>query len=160
MSAPEPLRWRGGTAADVAPVAALVRQAFDPAFGEAWNEAQLRDSLAFPGTWLDLGHVGDRLVLFALSRQLLDEVGLLLCACSRDCQRQGLGRQMMAHVKAQARLRQAQRLFLEVRANNHAAQRLYQGAGFVKIGQRKGYYRGSDGELWDAITLNCPLQKD
>ena len=48
--------------------------------------------------------------------------------------------------------RDADRLHLEVRAGN-PAMNLYLKAGFAEVGRRKNYYTGSDGQIYDALTL-------
>ena len=45
------------------------------------------------------------------------------------------------------------RLFLEVRADNEAALRLYQGFGFERLGVRRNYYRGGG----DALNMRLRL---
>jgi ribosomal-protein-alanine N-acetyltransferase len=48
------------------------------------------------------------------------------------------------------------KLYLEVRRGNDAYF-FYQRRGFIEIGQRKNYYRGSDGRFYDAITMVLAL---
>jgi len=59
-------------------------------------------------------------------------------------QGRGLGRRMLRRVLALARQREADTAFLEVRASNKGAIRLYQAEGFDEIGLRKGYYPSAD----------------
>lgn len=70
--------------------------------------------------------------------------------------RQGLGARLLAEVIATARAAGATRLMLEVRAGNQAAQALYQRAGFMVTGRRKGYYPAPDGRE-DACLMDKPL---
>lgn len=51
---------------------------------------------------------------------------------------------MLRRVLALARQREADTAFLEVRASNQGAIRLYQAEGFDEIGLRKGYYPSAD----------------
>ena len=44
-------------------------------------------------------------------------------------------------------------IHLEVRAGNPAV-RLYEAAGFAKVGERRSYYRGVDGRSYDAHTYS------
>lgn len=152
-----PTVWAIGGVANAGAAAALAERAFDAHFREAWTEAQMAGLLAFPGAWLELGSHTDGLVAFALCRQILDEVELLLCAVSPVARRRGLGLQLVRQAMERARARQARRLFLEVRATNLPALGLYRGAGFLEAGRRSGYYRTVTGDSIDAITLSCSL---
>jgi [ribosomal protein S18]-alanine N-acetyltransferase len=159
--AAERLYWRVGEASDVPAIARFAADAFDPAFREAWTEPQIAAMVADPMGWLDVGSIADRgdsrLCAFALSRQILDDVELLLCATSADLRRQGIGRALIAEVCQSSRRRGAHRLFLEVRASNEAALGLYQSFGFVQAGRRPAYYRSVSGDSIDAITLAYPF---
>ena len=64
---------------------------------------------------------------------------------------QGLGRALSAAAAGHAALG-AENIFLEVGADNPAALALYAGLGFVRVGQRKAYYRGED-----ALVLKAGL---
>jgi [ribosomal protein S18]-alanine N-acetyltransferase len=56
--------------------------------------------------------------------------------------RTGVARALAEAVLAWARELAAEEVRLEVRASNEAAQRLYEGCGFVISGRRPGYYAG------------------
>ena len=56
----------------------------------------------------------------------------------------GLGRQLLAAAEERAKERGCRRLRLEVRADNRAAQRLYEQAGYARFETVRGYYE--DGE--------------
>ncbi|MFK4728638.1 GNAT family N-acetyltransferase [Agromyces mediolanus] len=53
----------------------------------------------------------------------------------------GLGRVLMQALIAEARRRDAEHVFLEVRADNPVARGLYASLGFAELGVRPGYYR-------------------
>lgn len=90
---------------------------------------------------------------FLLGRAVAGEAELLTLAVAPEARRRGLGRKLVARFLYQARLRAAERAFLEVEAGNMAALRLYQSAGFVESGRRRGYYTGPDGQRSDALVL-------
>ena len=58
-----------------------------------------------------------------------------------DHQGRGLGGELLRALLDEARRREAGEVLLEVRAENAAAQALYAGHGFERIGVRRGYYR-------------------
>ncbi|RYE57879.1 MAG: ribosomal-protein-alanine acetyltransferase, partial [Rhizobiaceae bacterium] len=41
--------------------------------------------------------------------------------------------------------------------HNNPAIKLYDKAGFRVVGRRPGYYRGIDGQIYDALTLSISL---
>ncbi len=147
---------RTGDPSDLPRVAALMQAAFDPRFGEAWTSAQCMGMLALPGSWLMLAERGGATIGFALSRATLDDGELLLIAVHPDARKTGAGRALLRGVLADAKARGVVRFNLEVRANNPATA-LYIAEGFTKIGDRRDYYRGSSGEMFDALTYQKKL---
>lgn len=135
----------------------MAAAAFDPLYREAWTESQIASLLLSSNGWLDFGWDGDDLVAFALNRQVLDEIELLLCAVDPAFRRRGYGRALIDHVVEAARARGGAKLFLEVRASNDAALALYVNTGFSGEARRPGYYRTTDGQSIDAITLTLPI---
>jgi [ribosomal protein S18]-alanine N-acetyltransferase len=93
---------------------------------------------------------------FALCRAILDEAELLLIAVKPQTSRHGVGSRLLRAVIDSARVRGIAKLFLEVRANNPAIA-LYAAHGFTKVGQRRDYYRGSDGNVFDAYSYSLAL---
>ncbi len=67
---------------------------------------------------------------------------------------QGIGSDLLAALLAEARRRGCAEVFLEVRADNTRAQRLYHWWGFSDIGIRRGYYQPSGA---DAIVMRRDL---
>lgn len=147
---------RGATPADLPIVEVLMQRAFDPRFGEAWTRAQCLGILSMPGVWLTLASLRGSPAGFALARAGGDEAELLLLATDPDTRRRGVGGALMRSVISEARFRAALRLFLEVRSNNDALS-FYKTLGFNKIGERRGYYRGPGGLLYDAYTLELQI---
>ena len=135
-------------------VMAIMNDAFDPGYGEAWTEPQTLSMLALPGVWLSLARIDGRPAGFALNRVTADEAELLLLAVAQHSRRQGVGLALLERARDITRQRNGVRLHLEVRYNNPAIE-LYRKAGFSPIGRRPGYYRGIDGQVHDALTLSC-----
>ena len=141
-----------GGMADLEAVMQVMGDSFDPAYGEAWTSAQCAGLMPMPGVWLSLARTGDDVIGFALGRIVLKEAELLLLAVRQDGQRKGIGRMLLDRFILVAASRGADRLHLEVRAGN-PAMNLYLKAGFAEVGRRKNYYTGSDGQIYDALTL-------
>ncbi len=159
----------GPIGADSLPaVEAISARAFDSRYGEAWNGAQCLAALALPGYRLRGAWRGDRpgkaaglatgggLLGFAIERTVVDESELLLLATDPATRRQGVARALLDDWLTMAIERRVTRLFLEMRKDNDA-RALYEIYGFRQIALRKGYYRGGDGLLRDAVTMERNL---
>lgn len=104
--------------------------------------------------------IGDIVTGFAISRIIVDEAELLTIALDPEVRGRGLSAELLRRHAARARRAGAERLFLEVAADNAPALALYKGLGFVEIGRRKGYYAAADGNRnarRDALTMRWDL---
>ena len=142
---------QGGTR-DLPAVASIMHEAFDPRYGEAWTTSQCMGMLSLPGAWLTLARLGGEDSGFALARSIGPEAELLLLATRPRAQRRGVGGALLRAVIAEALARGVTELHLEVRSGNDAV-RLYQREGFAKVGERRDYYRGKHGQVFDALTF-------
>ena len=150
--------------ADALPeIEAISLRAFDPRYGEAWNKAQCLSVLALPGyrlrgAWIDAAGQGDApgagvaLAGFSIDRTVLDESELLLIGVDPAARRQGVGAHLLDVWLNSAREAGVRRAFLEMRQDNPAAA-LYRQYRFNQIAVRKAYYRGNDGVMRDAVTM-------
>lgn len=141
----------------------VMQEAFENAYGEAWNRRQVTDALVSPNTHYMLSGqnagtpiVPEHTTGFTLSRHAADEEELLLIAVRPQFRGQGIGTQLLNDLKELAKQRGTKKLFLEMRAGN-PAERLYRECGFLQIGTRPGYYRGAVGGPLDAITFAVDL---
>lgn len=150
------IELREGDVADLDEMMVSMDEAFDAAFGEAWNRAQCLGILGLPGVWLTLARRGGEPVGFALGRIVFEEAELLLLGVRPAFRRLGIGRALVDRFMATAKTLGARRVHLEVREGNDA-RLLYDAAGFSQIGRRRGYYRGRDNKLFDALTLACSV---
>lgn len=143
---------RQGTPADLPGVAEVMTAAFDTRFGEGWTTSQCMGMLALPGAWLTIAKDGEQTIGFSLARATLDESELLLIATLPSRRGLGVGRALLRSVITEATERGARSIHLEVRAGNPAIA-LYMSEGFIKVGERPGYYRGASGKLFDAHSF-------
>lgn len=142
-----------GTSNDLDGVMAVMTTAFDPGFGEGWSRSQCAGILPLSGVILTIARDGRGEVRgFALQRTVVDESELLLLAVHRSAQRCGIGGRLLDRFIANGRAEGITRLHLEVRDGNPATA-MYENFGFVAAGRRPNYYRGSDGRLFDAVTM-------
>ena len=125
----------------------------------AWDRAGYQAIIENPAggaVWIaQVDQASDVTVVgFACVRVAADEAELLNLAVDPSHRRQAIGSLLMERIIAEAAAAGARRLFLEVRASNTAALRLYQHHGFEEIGRRRGYFpETGTGEAEDAVVL-------
>lgn len=95
------------------------------------------------GSWRTIGYCGTMVVADTADVQT---IGVL-----PEYEGNGFGRAMLEQMHERAREQGAERILLEVRADNPRAQRLYERNGYRAIHVRRGYY--DDGT--DAIIMEC-----
>lgn len=149
--------YEDGARAALADAMEVMVEAFDPAFGEAWTLPQLSGIMLMPGTWLTVARLDAAPLGFALVRSVLDECELLLLAVAPRWQGRGIGRMLLSHSLTIARQRGIISMNLEVRADNNAI-RLYENFGFEFVHRRPGYYRGTSGQLYDALSFRTDIR--
>jgi [ribosomal protein S18]-alanine N-acetyltransferase len=158
-----PIVPRLSHASELPRIMPVMTTAFDPEFGEAWTLAQCSGLLSLPNTALLIVEeagargTGQGVTGFALCRSAADEVELLLIAVAPSARRLGVGTALVKATCAWAKAQDSNCIFLEVRNGNPALQ-LYYRHGFVKVGTRPDYYRGRDGQRYDALTLSLSLK--
>jgi ribosomal-protein-alanine N-acetyltransferase len=86
-------------------------------------------------------------VALACGWLVVDELHITAVAVDPAQRRQGLGRQVLELLLAQAAARGAAHATLEVAAGNAAALALYGRCGFSTAGVRRAYYRNGDDAL-------------
>jgi ribosomal-protein-alanine N-acetyltransferase len=123
-------------------------------FSDSWTAQAIRELFAGPGVFAF--HLPDG---FILARTAGDEAEILTLAVTPKARRQGAGRSLIRAAARHARKLGASSLFLEVAANNIAAQALYQDQGFVAVGRRKAYYGTQDADVLK-VMLPLPNSED
>lgn len=127
------------TVDDIPDVAAIeARQHLTP-----WLESGFHDALrhGWPARVLrDLALAGQPVQGYVVSMTAGDDEELLTLTVAPEVVARGYGRRLLEMLLAEARLRGARRLLLEVRQSNARAIRLYTAAGFTIAGMRKNYY--------------------
>lgn len=144
-------RIRRATAADLAGLAQLE----EASFTDPWSSEMIAEALAAAGTVALVATDDDgRVVGSVLGREAAGEAEILTIAVEPQLRRHGLGRQLLAVVLDELAAGGATAVWLEVRPSNLAARRMYQAAGFVATGMRRGYYRRP---TEDALILSLRL---
>ena len=151
-SLPGPARFEPLSAAHLDAVQAIEQAAYS----HPWSRGNFSDSVA--AGYLAQGlRVGDALAGYMVAMAGYREVHLLNITVAPAYQHQGWARAMLEALALWSRLRQADWLWLEVRASNVRAQHIYRQHGFAPVGLRKGYYPAGHGQREDAVVMNLRL---
>jgi len=128
-------------------LAAMHDTSFPP--GEIWGEDAIRSLFDVPGTRVFVACKEDLPLGFIMWRGVLDEAEILTIAVVPEARCRGIGGRLVDALRLTAGGEGVSRLFLEVAVENRAARHMYDRAGFVMCGMRKGYY----GPGRDALVL-------
>jgi len=123
---------------------------------EPWDAPALDRVLALSGGFGFCAWQADLPVGFVLARDLGGECEILTLGVMPACRRRGVGRALLCAILDRARRQSIPSIVLEVAADNAAARRLYNTAGFVAVGRRPRYYRRGE-ETVDALLLRCRI---
>lgn len=159
-SAALPVMLVPGDSNDLDGVMEVMSNAFAGGFGEGWSRSQCAGILPLSGVTLTLARdARGQARGFSLQRTVADESELLLLAVHQLAQRGGIGTLLLDRFVDSSRAYGATKLHLEVRDGNPATA-MYRAFGFSPAGRRINYYRGSDGGLFDAVTMVLDLKHD
>jgi len=120
--------------------------------GPPWPEKAFADLLALPGCFGLLALDGEVPVGLVLVQVAVDEAEILTIGTHPHRRRLGIGRHLMQAALAEAAVRGATRMILEVAETNLPASQLYAWLGFADVGRRRAYYRLPGGAV-DARIL-------
>jgi N6-L-threonylcarbamoyladenine synthase len=125
---------------------------------DAWPEETFLSELAAKHTYYIVAREGEELVGYAGLSKLAgsDQADIQTIAVRKDKRGLGIGRKLMDTLTAQATELGAKQIFLEVRADNSVAQKLYRIFGFKQIGTRKKYYQPDD---VDAFIMKTDIKR-
>jgi ribosomal-protein-alanine N-acetyltransferase len=126
------------------------------AYEHPWTRGNFVDSL-HSGYQAQLLSVKGEVIGYFVAMMGVDEVHLLNITVAPAWQGQGWGRVLLDALALWARGQGAQWLWLEVRASNVRAQRIYEHHGYRRVGERKRYYPAGFGRREDAIVMSLKL---
>ncbi|MBS0293430.1 MAG: ribosomal protein S18-alanine N-acetyltransferase [Proteobacteria bacterium] len=126
------------------------------AYSHPWTRGNFIDALA-AGYQAQLLMAGTQILGYFVAMPGVEEAHLLNITVAPAFQRQGWAHVMLDALALWARGRGAQWLWLEVRASNARAQRVYETHGYRRVGLRKRYYPGVGDQREDAVVMSLPL---
>ncbi|MGV8918707.1 MAG: ribosomal protein S18-alanine N-acetyltransferase [Pseudomonas sp.] len=124
------------------------------AFSHPWTRGIFLDGLKSYEIWLMFE--GSQQVGHGVINVIIDEAHLLNITVKPESQGRGLGLQLLEHLMKRAYEINGRECFLELRASNQSAYRLYERFGFNEIGRRRDYYPAAGGRE-DALVMACTL---
>ncbi|MBV9686667.1 MAG: GNAT family N-acetyltransferase [Alphaproteobacteria bacterium] len=136
-----------------APISMLHRACFPE---DPWDATAIEQIMHISGFFGRVACVQDDPIGFALAIALGIETEVVSLGVLPDHRRRGTGFALLDAICAEARLRRAHRVVLEVALDNEAARALYFRRGFTFVGRRRNYYSRAEG-LVDALILAVQL---
>ena len=149
-------RWDGIlerplTLQDLPAIMAIERRAYE----FPWTTGIFSDCLRVGYTAWGLEEFGT-LRAYCITSIAAGEAHILNLCVDPSYQGLGLGGRLLGRMLELARKRQVERVLLEVRPSNEQAMALYHRHGFIKVGERRGYYPAQGGRE-DAVVMSLRL---
>ena len=117
----------------------------------SWTRAMLIASLGTRADCSEIWH-HDTLIGYWVAQRVLDETTLLNFVIFKPYQSKGFGQLAITQILQRLAQADTKTVFLEVRASNFAAKKVYEKAGFETMHRRKNYYACGVGRE-DALTM-------
>lgn len=124
------------------------------AFSHPWTRGIFLDGLKSYEIWMMFE--GNQQVGHGVINVIIDEAHLLNLTVKPESQGRGLGLALLDRLMKRAYELNGRECFLELRASNQSAYRLYERYGFNEVGRRRDYYPAVGGRE-DALVMACTL---
>lgn len=128
--------------ADAKTIANMSRQLIETGLNWRWTEQRVATSINDPEINVLVARLDNRLAGFGIMKYGERVAHLNLFAVAPDCQRAGIGRELLHWLERCASVAGILAISLEVRAANTGAQRFYECMGYRTLVQLPGYYQG------------------
>ncbi len=151
----EDLIIREMTEKDIQEVIEIERMSFTT----PWSEISFFNELHKPRSIAKVAVIEEacsvqRVIGYICANHVADEGHILDLAVHQDLRKKGIAKILVKNILEDLKKTDCRFLYLEVRASNHAARKLYEGFGFKVFGTRKDYY-GEPKE--DAVVMSLRL---
>ena len=121
-----------------------------------WTRGNFVDSLVSGYAAWTLNHVDGDLIGYCVAMAGVEEMHLLNITIAPSARRRGHARRLLAELLQLCRLRQAERLWLEVRESNGDARETYRRLGFARSGEQRTTTRARR-PARDAIVMSLEV---
>ena len=143
-----PITHRPGRAPDAPALARMARDYVEDGLPWTWRERRILRAIHDPETMVLIAEAprgsGAEVTGYAIMRFGDETAHLSLLAVRPAYRRRGIARGLLEWLEASARTAGVREVGLEVRADNHAARRLYRGLGYREVAHLPGYYDGRE----------------
>ncbi len=109
-------------------------------FSLPWSETSFLNELHKQHAISRVAVFNDTVVGYICAESVMDEGHILNLGIHPQHRKRGIATALVENILEDLKVRACRFLYLEVRASNFAAKRLYRSFGFVLVGTRKNYY--------------------
>lgn len=128
--------FRNMTEQDVAQVAGLEKKVFS----DAWTTTGIYETFCQKQAFITVAECDGKIIGYCIIYYVMDEGEIARIAVDEKARRQGVGRGLLDFVCECCRIKNINRLLLDVRESNESARTFYEHYGFVMDGIRKNFY--------------------
>jgi ribosomal-protein-alanine N-acetyltransferase len=123
-----------------------------------WPERSFRFEVTDnPAARCWVAELGGRVVGMLVLWMIIDEAHIASLATHPEYRQQGIAKQLLVEALDNAYAEGARTAFLEVRAGNDVARRMYQKFGFDEVGRRERYYKDNNEDAILMTLKRLPL---
>lgn len=110
-------------------------------FNDAWDVLAISSVLSGFGAGVIVVESDQEVLGYCIYQAVFEVAEILRIATAKHCQKNGIGSLILNHLASRCIEKQAERILLEVRADNLAAIALYKKFDFHQIDTRASYYQ-------------------
>jgi ribosomal-protein-alanine N-acetyltransferase len=109
-------------------------------FTTPWSETSFFNEIKNPRSISKVARLGDRIVGYLCASRIIDEGHIRTFAVHPEFRKRGIASALVRDILDQLKEESCRFVFLEVRASNSGARKMYENFGFRELGIRKNYY--------------------
>lgn len=113
-------------------------------FSLPWSETSFLNEIHKQRSIPKVAVLDDTVVGYVCAEIVMDEGHILNLGIHHQYRKRGIATALVENILEDLKRKACSFLYLEVRASNFAARRLYKGFGFTVVGTRKNYYVAPD----------------
>jgi ribosomal-protein-alanine N-acetyltransferase len=109
-------------------------------FTTPWSETSFFNEIKNPRSISKVARLGGRIAGYLCASRIIDEGHILTFAVHPEFRKRGIASALIRDILDQLKGEGCRFVFLEVRASNSGARKMYEKFGFRELGVRKNYY--------------------